>query len=189
MQINAINSYNCNTSTVKKNNNNKQSFNKLVQVSDIILDNKSVSHGKQFNLMIDRAVKFLKKVENQSRDFVKNFWLKSDAYSTKNLQRTKNFMVTGQDARALTRASHDIQYKGGDKTEYFWVQDRLINDSIKRLKTNGIEQEVYIKAHTEKGKKIIIDDIVIKNKGSKVPQTAQKPMTIDKNGQQYFDFS
>ncbi len=191
MQINSINSYNCCPKGTKSNNSYKQSFNKLIQVSDVILDNKSLAYGKKFNLMIDRAVKFLKRVENQSIDFVKNFWTKADAYDTKNLQRTSNFMVTGQDARALTRASHDIRYKGGDTTEYHAEQKRLINDSLKRLKSNGKEQEIYVKAHSEKGKKIIIDEIGFKDKGGKIPEKAvpaQNPF-VDKNGQQYFDFS
>ena len=85
MQINPIMSYNCNS--IQKQNNVNPSFRKVINVSDVILDNKSLPQNKQFNLLIDRAVKYLKKVENQGVDFVKNFWKTADSYDTKNLQR------------------------------------------------------------------------------------------------------
>lgn len=193
MQINPIMSYNCN-STQKQNNVNP-SFRKVINVSDVILDNKSLPQNKQFNLLIDRAVKYLKKVENQGIDFVKNFWKTADSYDTKNLQRTSHYMVTSQDARILTRASHDIAYKGGDKTEYLATQKCLLNDSLKRIKENGKEQELFIKAHSEK-KKIIIDEIGFKNKGDVVSTSKPAKQTIkevsgvkyDEKGQGLLDF-
>lgn len=169
MQINSINS---SLNTSKYNNSNNRninpSFEKVIKVSDIYLDNRAISEGKEFNLMISRAIKFLKKVENQGLDFVKNFWKTADSYDTKNLQRTSSFMVTSQDARALTRASHDIKYKGGDKTEYLEMQDKLIGDSTKRVKKHGVEQEVYIKSHLEKRRGIVIDEVGFKNIGEKL---------------------
>lgn len=189
MKINSVSSNNYQV----HNNNQKPAFKSMIHVSDVVVDCRPIKDGtKEYNLLISKAIKFLKNTKNQSLECVKNFWMKADSYHTKDLHRTADFMATASHARELTRASHDIKYKNGDKTQYQKIKKMLINDTTARLKENNIEKEIYIKGHNTKARGVVIDEVGFKNKGEKLelknPLDELNSTKSEKSKDMYKDF-
>lgn len=143
-------------------------FKSVIKVSDVIWNDRPLIECSKYKSIIDKAVKMLKYPADKSAGFVKNFWSVINNPS-RAIQRSHYCIIQGKEAEQLAELGVVARYTDGDIAPYTDAADKMVVDLSKRFKSkDGKEQQVVIRAHEDKKRRIIIDDLFFKPYGEKL---------------------